>query len=68
MLNVRADVKDGVQAPDVTNRLYPKLMELSKTFPPGYRIEVGGAAEESNKANEALFKVFPIMILVMLTS
>ena len=67
VLNVRCDVKDGVQAPDVTNRLYPKLMELSKQFPPGYRIEVGGAAEESNKANEALYKMFPIMILVMLT-
>jgi multidrug efflux pump len=67
VLNVRADVIDGVQAPDVTNRLHPKLVELEKEFPPGYRIEVGGAAEESNKANVALFKMFPIMILVMLT-
>ncbi len=31
------------------------------------RIEVGGAVEESAKANVALFQVFPLMFLVMLT-
>ena len=67
MLNVRADVVDGVQAPDVTNRLWPKMEELSKQLPPGYRIEMGGSAEESNKANQALFEMFPLMLLVMLT-
>ncbi len=67
VLNVRADVKDGVQAPDVTYRLQPRMDELQKTFPPGYRIEAGGAAEESDKANQALFAMFPLMILVMLT-
>ncbi len=67
MMNVRADVVDGVQAPDVTNRLYPAIQQLERTLPPGYRIEIGGAAEESNKANQALFAMFPLMILVMLT-
>jgi multidrug efflux pump len=67
VLSVRADVIDGVQAPDVTAALQPKLAELSRDFPPGYRIEAGGAAEESGKANQALFEVFPVMILVMLT-
>ena len=31
------------------------------------RIEVGGAVEESAKANAALFKIFPLMFLAMLT-
>lgn len=67
MLTVRADIIDGVQAPDVTNRIMPKLKEIIESLPPGYRIERGGAIEESEKANVALFEMFPLMILVMLT-
>jgi multidrug efflux pump subunit AcrB len=65
MLTVRCDVRDGVQAPDVTARLSRKMAELE--LPPGYRIEKGGAYEESLKANQALFTMFPIMSLAMLT-
>ena len=36
-------------------------------LPPGYRIEMGGAIEESAKGNASIFAVFPVMILVMLT-
>ena len=67
MLTVQADTIDGVQAPDVTNRIYPKLQNLIASLPPGYRIERGGSTEESEKANVALFDMFPPMILVMLT-
>lgn len=67
MLTVRADVLDGWQAPDVSNRLNAKLTEVKAALPPGYRIEEGGAVEESGKANKALFAVFPLMVLVMWT-
>ncbi len=67
MLTVRADVRDGWQAPDVSNRIDAKLTEVREALPPGYRIEVGGAIEESAKANSALFSVFPLMVLVMWT-
>lgn len=67
MLTVRCDVADGFQAPDVTNRIEKELSELKSSLPPGYRIEAGGAAEESVKANKALFAMFPPMILIMLT-
>ena len=43
---MRADVKDGVQAPDVTMRIWPRLAEIRERLPPGYRIEMGGAIEE----------------------
>ena len=66
LVTVRADVKDGVQAPDVTNRIWPRLAELRERLPPGYRIEMGGAIEESAKANASIAAVFPVMILVML--
>lgn len=67
VLTVRADVVDGVQAPDVTARILADLKPLRSELPPGYRIDTGGAVEESEKANAALFAVFPVMIAVMLT-
>lgn len=67
VLTVRGDVRDGVQPPDVTTRLLPKLAQLKAELPPGYRIETGGSIEESAKANASLAAVFPVMIIVMLT-
>jgi len=67
MLTVRADIRDGWQAPDVSKRVDAKLTDIRKSLPPGYRIEEGGATEESAKANSALFAVFPLMVLVMWT-
>lgn len=66
LVTVRADVLDGHQPPDVTYALLPKIREIREQLPPGYRIETGGSVEESEKANESLFGVFPTMILSML--
>ncbi|QTL04464.1 efflux RND transporter permease subunit [Aquabacter sp. L1I39] len=67
VLTVRADIKDGVQAPDVTARILPNLSALKAGLPTGYRVEVGGSVEESAKANKALAAVFPLMIITMLS-
>ena len=45
-ITVRADVNDGVQAPDVTNQIWPKLKDIRDHLEPAYRIEAGGALEE----------------------
>jgi multidrug efflux pump subunit AcrB len=66
-ITVRSDVKDGVQAPDVTNQISPKLQEIRDHLEPAYRIEPGGAFEESAKGNISIFKLFPLMVIVMLT-
>lgn len=67
VLTVRADVPPSVQAPTVTAELLPALQPVIDALPPGYRIETGGAVEESAKANAALFKIFPLMFIVMLS-
>jgi multidrug efflux pump subunit AcrB len=67
MLTVRADARDGWQAPDISKRISAKLSDVKASLPAGYRIEEGGAIEESAKANTALFAVFPTMVLVMWT-
>jgi multidrug efflux pump len=66
-ITVRADVVDGVQAPDVTNAIWPQLKEIRDSLQPAYRIETGGAIEESAKGNASIFVLFPVMVIVMLT-
>jgi multidrug efflux pump subunit AcrB len=66
-ITVRSGVKDGVQAPDATMRIWPRLAQIRESLPPGYRIEMGGAIEESKKGNASIFAVFPLVGLVMLT-
>src|SRR5437763_11126419 len=66
VLTARGDVVDGVQPPDVSNEIAPKLQPIKDALPYGYRIETGGSIEESVKANGALVAVFPIMAIVML--
>jgi multidrug efflux pump len=67
VLTARGDVIDGVQAPDVSTEILPKLESIKAALPSGYRIEVGGSIEESAKANAALAAVFPVMAIAMLT-
>src|SRR6267154_1455394 len=66
-ITVRADVVDGVQPPDVTNAIWPRLQSISDSLEPAYRIEIGGAIEESEKGNASIFALFPVMVIVMLT-
>ncbi|MFS2139126.1 efflux RND transporter permease subunit [Duganella sp. Dugasp56] len=63
---VQADVRDGSQPPDVTNAILPQLASLKTSLPAGYHIDTGGSVEESAKADAALAKLFPLMIILML--
>ena len=65
-ITVRCDIADGLQPPDVTAALLPKLADIRAALPPGYRIDTAGSVEESGKANGALVAVFPVMLLLML--
>jgi multidrug efflux pump len=66
VLTVRGDIIDGVQAPDVSNEVAPRLKAIQDAMAYGYRIETGGAIEESEKANASLAAVFPVMGIAML--
>jgi multidrug efflux pump len=65
-ITVRADVKDGEQGVSVTQEIRPVLKDIQAKLPSGYRIDVGGAVEESDKANQALVAVAPLMIVSIL--
>ena len=65
-ITVRADVKDGEQGVSVTQEIQPLLKDIEAKLPSGYRIDVGGAVEESDKANKALLAVAPLMLVTIL--
>jgi multidrug efflux pump len=66
-ITVRSDLTDGVQGPYATQQIWPSLKTVIDNVPLGYRIEQGGAIEESDKSNKAILAVFPAMFIVMLT-
>ena len=66
-LTVQADVAPGVLPETVVTGLAPGVEALAKTLPPGFRIDVGGTAEESAKSQASVIAMVPIMLLVMLT-
>lgn len=63
-LQVRADIVDGVQAPDVTAAILPELAPIMAKLPPGYRIEAGGAYDENRNAQASINAGAPLMIFV----
>lgn len=67
VITVRADIVDGIQAPVVSMQIEPQLNALRKNLPPNYRIVMGGAIEESGKANASIGAVVPVMIGIMIT-
>ena len=66
-VTVRADILGDVQAPTVSERIDPRLDTLRNHLPPHYRIEVGGAIEESAKGQQSIINVMPFMLLTVLT-
>jgi multidrug efflux pump len=66
-VTVRADVLDGIQAPDVTESLLPQLESLRARLPAGYHLDAGGSWDESRTNESAIQAMFPLMILVVLT-
>jgi multidrug efflux pump len=65
-LIARADIVDGVQAPDVSVAIDKQLAQLRASLPPGYTIEEGGAAEESRNSQASISAGAPIMLFVWL--
>ena len=64
-LTVRADIVDGVQAPDVTKAIEPMLADIRAGLPAGYRIEAGGAFEENLKAQASIAAGMPMVLAVI---
>lgn len=64
---VQGDVVEGLQGATVSAQLRPKLDELQKQMPFGYRIETAGAVEESSKGQGSIAAGVPMMLFIIFT-
>jgi multidrug efflux pump len=66
-ITVRANVYGDIQAPAVTAQVEPLLATVRARMPPGYRLETGGAAEESAKGGSSVAAGVPLFLIAVLT-
>jgi multidrug efflux pump subunit AcrB len=66
-LTVQADVVEGALPEVIVAELTPRIAEFNSTLPAGYRVELGGIAEESAESRASVMAVVPFMIILMLT-
>jgi multidrug efflux pump len=66
-ITVQSEVRDGVQGPTVTSQIDPQLDGMRARLPPGYSIDVAGAAEESAKAGRSIAVNIPLMLFIVFT-
>ncbi len=66
-LTVQSDVAPGTLPEAVVADLDAPIAALNATLPAGYRIDLGGAVEESADSQASVFAVVPIMLLLMLS-
>jgi len=66
-ITVQSDIVDGIQGPTVTAQIDPKLEPIRASLPPGYRIMISGAQEESGKAGASIAAQLPLCIFLIFT-
>ncbi|HQR03856.1 MAG: efflux RND transporter permease subunit [Proteobacteria bacterium] len=65
-LSVQANLYGKVQAATVTSQILPLLEPIKAKLPAGYRIETGGAVENSEKAGDSVAAGMPLFVLTVL--
>jgi multidrug efflux pump len=66
-VTVRSDLAGDAQGPDVTRRIDPLLDPIRATLPLGYRVEIGGAIEDSTRGQRSIAAGMPLFAIVVLT-
>jgi multidrug efflux pump len=56
-----------IQAPTVSAQIEGKLTEIQRQLPVGYRLETGGAVEESAKGSDSVAAGMPLFLFSVLT-
>jgi len=65
-ISVRADVVDGMLAPDVAAQIIPQLAAIQSHLPTGYSIETGGAKEDAWTAQKSILIWIPVVVIATL--
>jgi len=65
-ISVRADVADGMLAPDVAAQIIPQLKSIEDQLPAGYFIETGAAKEDAWTAQKSILIWIPLVVIATL--
>ena len=67
-IEVRSQVKFGASGNDITSAVFssPEMEKLKSELPDGYRVEVGGSLEESQKAQGKMLKSFGMSFVAII--
>ncbi len=66
-ITVRANLYGSIQAPTVSAQIEAGLADFKRALPIGYRLETGGAVEESAKGGESIAAGMPLFFFSVLT-
>ncbi|MBC3860629.1 efflux RND transporter permease subunit [Undibacterium jejuense] len=66
-VTVQSDVVDGIQGPTVSAQIMPHLSKIIANLPPGYKVELAGAAADSGKAQDSIAANVPLVIFIIFT-
>jgi multidrug efflux pump len=66
-ITVRSDVRGDAQGPDVAAKIDSTLDRIRAGLPLGYRIEIGGAVEDSQRGQRSIAAGAPLLVLTVLT-
>ncbi|GBR53342.1 cobalt transporter [Acetobacter pomorum] len=65
-ITVQSDVAPGIEPLEIVERIKQDISNIKNHLPYGYRVEVGGDAELSQTANDAIFALLPLTLGIML--
>jgi multidrug efflux pump subunit AcrB len=66
-ITLKMSVNGDVQPATVVGQLAAEVKKFSDALPPGYQVAIGGAVEESAKAQGPIAAVTPLMLFIMAT-
>ncbi|WP_150051292.1 efflux RND transporter permease subunit [Methylomonas rhizoryzae] len=66
-ITVRGNLYGDIQAPTVSASVEAELAQIKRDLPLGYRLETGGAVEESAKGGESVAAGMPLFFCTVLT-
>ncbi|MBS0543379.1 MAG: efflux RND transporter permease subunit, partial [Proteobacteria bacterium] len=66
-VTVRATLYGSAQPAEIVAQLAPRMKPIDDALPLGYRLEVGGAVEESAKGGSSVAAGVPLFVLVVVT-
>lgn len=66
-ITVKAAIGTAAQPATVVEQLAPRIAEITRSLPAGYRVIAGGSVEESAKGQAPIIAIVPVMLFAMAT-